>query len=284
MRVASIWWSLLCGRWTERSNMRLDQYLVKEGLCATRQKAVFAIKEGLVLLNGRVCQRASADTERKTVELLGQAFPYVSRGGLKLSAAIKDFSPDVQGKVCLDLGASTGGFTQCLLEHGAKRVYALDVGKDQLHESLKSDARVISMEQFNARELCADSLPEQIDLAVSDLSFISQSYIYAPLVSVLKEGAPFISLIKPQFEAGRASLNKKGVVSDLRDHLRVIKELCEKASAQGLTLVDLSPSPILGGDGNREYLALFRYKDGCPIGDQKIREAVFGSRQEYSKE
>ncbi len=260
--------------------MRLDQYLVKEGLCATRQKAVFAIKEGLVLLDGSVCQKASADTEGKKVTLLGQAFPYVSRGGLKLLAAVEDFSLDVQGKVCLDLGASTGGFTQCLLEHGALRVYALDVGKDQLHESLKSDPRVISMEQFNARALCGTSLPEQIDLAVSDLSFISQSYIYAPLVSVLREGAPFVSLIKPQFEAGRASLNKKGVVSDLRDHLRVILELCEKASAQGLTLVDLSPSPILGGDGNKEYLALFCYKDGCPIEDQKIHKAVFGSRHE----
>ena len=257
--------------------MRLDKYLVEEGLVPTRQKAVFCIKEGLVLLDGKICDKASAETDGKKVELLGLAFPYVSRGGLKLLGALKAFSFDPSGLVCLDLGASTGGFTHCLLEHGASKVYALDVGRDQLHDSLKKDSRVISIEQFNARELDEDTLPEKIELAVSDLSFISQSLIYQPLTSVLLEGAPFISLIKPQFEAGRSSLSKKGIVTDLRDHERVILALLHKAEEAGLMMENLCRSPIDGGDGNREYTALFRFHGQVQVDERKIRAVVYGN-------
>jgi 23S rRNA (cytidine1920-2'-O)/16S rRNA (cytidine1409-2'-O)-methyltransferase len=257
--------------------MRLDKYLVEQGLVPTRQKAVFCIKEGLVLVEDKVCTKASSETDGKRVELLGLAFPYVSRGGLKLLGALKAFSFNPSGLVCLDVGASTGGFTHCLLEHGAKRVYALDVGRDQLHESLKKDPRVVSIEQFNARDLNEHSLPEQIGLAVSDLSFISQSLIYHPLATVLCDGAPFISLIKPQFEAGRGSLSKKGIVTDLKDHERVIKELLLKAEAEGLMMEDLCRSPIDGGDGNREYTALFRYHGEVLVDERKIRAVVYGS-------
>ncbi|MBQ8911465.1 MAG: TlyA family RNA methyltransferase [Clostridia bacterium] len=257
--------------------MRLDRYLVETGLVQTRQKAVFCIKEGLVLLDGKVCAKPAAETDGKSVKLLGQAFPYVSRGGLKLLGALEAFSLDPAGLVCLDIGASTGGFTHCLLEHGAKRVYALDVGRDQLHEQLRKDPRVISMEQFNARELSGDSLPEKIDFAVSDLSFISQSLIYRPLLTVLKEGAPFVSLIKPQFEAGRGSLSKKGIVTDPKDHLRVIVALKSKAADVGLMMEDLCRSPIDGGDGNREYTALFRYGGKGEVSEKKIHAVVYGN-------
>lgn len=275
----NIWWSLLPKHWIEENKMRLDKYLVEEGLTPTRQKAVFCIKEGLVLLDGKVCTKSSADTEGKKVELLGLAFPYVSRGGLKLLGALRAFSLSPEGLVCLDIGASTGGFTHCLLEHGAKKVYALDVGRDQLHESLKGDDRVISMEQFNARELNEACLPEKIDFAVSDLSFISQGLIYEPLLTVLKDGAPFVSLIKPQFEAGRGSLSKKGIVTDLKDHFRVIAELKEKAEVSGLVMEDLCRSPIDGGDGNREYVALFRKGAGEAVNEKKIHAVVFGNDQ-----
>ena len=252
--------------------MRLDQYLVTRGLVPSRQKAVYCIKEGLVLVNGTPASKPSLEVEGKEVELLGLAFPYVSRGGLKLLGALRAFAFDLAGLTCLDVGASTGGFTHCLLEQGAKKVYALDVGRDQLHPTLKSDPRVVSIEQFNARDLCADTLPE---LAVSDLSFISQSLIYDPLKSVMKEGAPFLSLIKPQFEAGRAALSKKGIVTDLKDHLRVIGELQQKAEQTGFLMEDLCRSPIEGGDGNREYIALFRLEGQKGVDEKKIHAVVY---------
>lgn len=255
--------------------MRLDQYLVTRGLVPSRQKAVYCIKEGLVLVNGSPASKPSLEVEGKEVELLGLAFPYVSRGGLKLLGALRAFAFDPAGLTCLDVGASTGGFTHCLLEQGAKKVYALDVGRDQLHPTLKSDPRVVSIEQFNARDLCADTLPEQVELAVSDLSFISQSLIYEPLKSVMKEGAPFLSLIKPQFEAGRAALSKKGIVTDLKDHLRVIGELQQKAEQTGFLMEDLCRSPIEGGDGNREYIALFRLEGQKGVDEKKIHAVVY---------
>lgn len=228
-----------------------------------------------MLVNGTPALKPSLEVDGREVELLGLAFPYVSRGGLKLLGALRAFHFDPAGLICLDVGASTGGFTHCLLEQGAKKVYALDVGTDQLHPTLKSDPRVVSIEQFNARDLCTDTLPERVELAVSDLSFISQSLIYEPLKSVMKEGAPFLSLIKPQFEAGRAALSKKGIVTDLKDHLRVIGELQQKAEQTGFLMEDLCRSPIEGGDGNREYVALFRLGGQRGVDEKKIHAVIY---------
>ena len=245
------------------------------GAAATRQKALYLIQNGAVFVNGNQARKPSENVDGKTVEVRGEGLRYVSRGGLKLEEALKVFRFDPAGKICLDLGASTGGFTDCLLQNGAKRVYALDVGRDQLDEKLKSDSRVVSIEGFNARDLKRETLPEQVDLVVSDLSFISQRLIYEPLSTVMNEGTPFISLIKPQFEAGPGSVGKNGIVRDPAVHIRVIEELCEEARASLLYMHALCLSPITGGDGNREYPALFVYKKECDFPVERIREVVY---------
>ncbi len=257
--------------------MRLDVYLIEKGLVPSRQRAVCLIKSGAVKLDGIVTLKPSADTGEKNVEVTGEDLRYVSRGGLKLEGALDAFGISPSGRVCLDLGASTGGFTDCLLQRGAKRVYAIDVGSRQLHPKLLEDKRVISREHFNARNLCAGSLPERIFFAVSDLSFISQRLIYAPLVTVFEERAILVSLIKPQFEAGKAALNRKGLVKDLKEHVRVIKELRGAALEHRLHMKKLCRSPIDGGDGNREYLALFVYgEETSEVPDEDIIAAVYG--------
>ena len=257
--------------------MRLDVYLFSSGMAPSRRRAAELILRGAVTVKGKTVLKPSAETDGEDVLLLFDDLPYVGRGGLKLRGALDAFRVDPAGLVCLDLGASTGGFTDCLLQRGARKVYALDVGHGQLHEKLKNDARVISLEGFNARDLCETSLPEKVDLAVSDLSFISQRLIYAPLRAVLKEGRPFISLVKPQFEAGRAALNKKGVVTDPAEHLRVLCELRDAAFAEGFVLTDVCRSPIDGADGNREYTALFYLDAGEPAPEAVLRRAVYGT-------
>ena len=256
--------------------MRLDLYLFENGLTESRQKAVYCIREGLVRVDGRTVIKPSFNVEENTVELSGQALPFVGRGGLKLQGAFDAFDLQAEGKVCLDLGASTGGFTDCLLQHGAKKVYALDVGHGQLHEKIRWDARVVPIEGFNARDLCESTFEEKIELAVSDLSFISQRLIYQPLSEVLTAGAPFLSLVKPQFEAGRAALGKNGFVKDKKEHIRVIEELMAEAEKSHFSLADLAPSPIEGGDGNREYLALFYFRKDILFDREKISKAVYG--------
>ena len=255
--------------------MRLDVYLVKEGFAETRQRAVYLIEQGKVTLDGRVALKASAPVDGKTVSVTGEGLRYVSRGGLKLERALKAFAIDPADRVCLDLGASTGGFTDCLLQNGAKKVYALDVGRDQLDAKLRNDRRVISIEAFNARQMNETTLPEKIGLAVSDLSFISQKLIYRPLTCVLQEGAQFISLVKPQFEAGKEAVGKNGIVKDLRAHERVICELIAAARAEGLYIKDLAVSPIRGGDGNKEYLALFLFGVETAFDTSLIGRAVY---------
>lgn len=238
--------------------MRADVYLAEKGLCESRSRAKGYIESGMLYVNGVNVKKCSFDvTENDEVELRGEVLPFVSRGGLKLLGAIKAFSLDVNGLTCVDIGASTGGFTDCLLQHGAKKVYAVDCGRDQLHHSLIADPRVKSIENFNARELTDKTLGEKCDLAVMDVSFISQTLLHEAVSSVLKDGGTFISLIKPQFEAGRSALSKGGIVKDQRTHISVIRSVTRSANAFGLALTDLIPSPIEGGDGNREYLASF---------------------------
>ncbi|MBQ9468430.1 MAG: TlyA family RNA methyltransferase [Clostridia bacterium] len=254
--------------------MRLDRYLAQNGLAPSRQRALALIKAGAVTLDGKTETRPSAKTDGRTVSVTGEGLRYVSRGGLKLEEALNVFEIDPAGKVCLDLGASTGGFTDCLLQNGARKVYALDVGHGQLSPKLQDHPAVVNIEGCNARAVAPELFSEIIDLAVSDLSFISQRLIYAPLSAVLPVGTPFISLIKPQFEAGKSAVGKNGIVRDRGVHERVIAELAQEAHEAGFGLTALCASPIRGGDGNREYLALFVRGEECRVTLGAIHDTV----------
>lgn len=247
--------------------MRADRFLYLHGLAKSRSHAASLI-DGGVTLDGKPIQKPAQDIPEDTdVSRIRIQNPsrYVSRGGYKLEAALKGFQIEVKDKTVLDLGASTGGFTDCLLQHGAARVFAVDVGHGQLDVTLQNDSRVISMEGTNARLLTSENLGgAHIDLAVSDLSFISQTLIYPAVFRTVSRGGVFISLIKPQFEAGREHLNKNGIVRDRNVHESVIKALFHAAEGNRLYPEALMPSPIAGGDGNREYLALFR------VGEKRV--------------
>jgi 23S rRNA (cytidine1920-2'-O)/16S rRNA (cytidine1409-2'-O)-methyltransferase len=243
---------------TRRSRVRLDQLIVERGLASSRQRAQ------ALLLGGRVRVGAgqAARRDRKPGDLVDAGLdievespePYVSRGGYKLAAALDAFGIDPRDRVCLDVGASTGGFSDVLLQRGARRVYALDVGRGQLAESLRGDRRVVSMERFNARELHADSLPEAVSLATIDVAFISARLVLGPVLTTFRGGrGDVVVLVKPQFEAGRGEA-PGGVVRDPAVHERVVREVGEAALGLGLEVRGTIPSPILGPEGNREFL------------------------------
>jgi 23S rRNA (cytidine1920-2'-O)/16S rRNA (cytidine1409-2'-O)-methyltransferase len=240
-----------------RTRVRLDQLLVERGLAETRSRAQALLLAGKV----RVGEGDAARTDRKAGDLVaGTAIvavigndPYVSRGGHKLAAALDAFAIDPAGLVCLDVGASTGGFTDLLLQRGATRVYAVDVGRGQLHERLRRDRRVVSMERTNARSLTSATLPEPIDLAVVDVSFISLRLVIRSIAATLRPSGRVIPLVKPQFEAGRAE-SKGGVVRDPDVHRRVLADIVAAAEGDGLGASGVVASPILGPEGNREFL------------------------------
>lgn len=243
--------------------MRADLYLVEKGIAKSRKKAQDMIDEGLVYADGIRLAKASKNIEDSVIEIRGEVMPYVSRGGLKLKGAIDSFGIEVAGKICLDVGASTGGFTDCLLQEGASKVYAVDCGHGQLDGDLQTDVRVISIEGCNARDISREIIPEMIDVCVMDVSFISQTLIHPALTSVLKSGAEFITLIKPQFEVGKTNIGKNGIVKDEKARQAAIDKVIESASACGFIFVDKIVSPIKGGDGNTEYIGRFRYEDCC---------------------
>ena len=245
--------------------MRADVFLSQNGYAESRTRAARLISEGKVLLDGRILCRASEDIPdgEHSVEITENDV-YVGRGGLKLDAAIKRFEINVTGKRCIDIGASTGGFTDCLLQNGARRVYSIDSGRGQLHPKLLSDERVVNIEGYNARVLSRDELGI-FDIAVMDVSFISQTLIHKALSTVLDDGAVFVSLIKPQFEAGRSALGKNGIVKSAVDREKAICKVLQSAFANGFELIGLMNSPIEGGDGNHEYLACFVKKEGSII-------------------
>ncbi len=259
--------------------MRADLFLHQAGLAKSRSHAVSLIRSGVLVCGKKIKKPAEEIPEDTPLSDIHIENPsrYVSRGGLKLEAALSAFSPDLAGKTALDLGASTGGFTDCLLQNGVSHVYAVDVGHGQLDPSLQADSRVTSLEGVNARTLTPEMLGTPCDLAVSDLSFISQALIYHTVALTVKQGGEFISLIKPQFEAGKAALNKNGIVRDRHIHVRVIKELFHAAQINGLYPEALIPSPIEGGDGNREYIALFRVGEQKNIQPIEIEKIVFES-------
>ena len=253
--------------------IRADVALTARGLAPSRERAQGLIESGLVRLNGRPLTKSSVKvSEADVLEVVGDDLPYVSRGGFKLERALKSFGIDPAGLTCMDIGASTGGFTDVLLQSGAARVYAIDVGTGQLDARLQSDPRVVSMEHTNARELRSDMFPVQPTLAVMDVSFISIRLILPAAFSVLGERGRMISLIKPQFEAGPKNIGKKGIVSDPKVHIDVLKQIVDFAPTLGWRVRSLDFSPISGGSGNIEFLGDFIADSECSILSPTIEE------------
>ena len=238
---------------------RLDLLLVERGLAPTREKAQALILAGLVEVDGRPSAKAGTTfDESAEIAVAGPPHPYVSRGGVKLGAALDHFAIDPAELVCLDVGASTGGFTDCLLQRGAARVYAVDVGHGQLDARLRTDSRVLVREKVNARSLSGDEVPERVDLAVVDVSFISLRLILPAVARLAKAGAAIVVLVKPQFEAGRAEVPRGGVVRSEKVRRRVVAEIAEAGRQLGLEVLGSISSPIRGARGNEEFLLGFR--------------------------
>ena len=242
--------------------IRLDQYLVQHGLIQSRERAKAMIMSGVVFVNEQKVDKAGEMIkEDAKVEVRGHDIGYVSRGGLKLEKAMKCFPLTPKGKVCMDIGASTGGFTDCMLQKGAARVYAVDVGYGQLAWKLRSDPRVVCLERTNARYLTAEQIPEMLDFASIDVSFISLKLIFPALRELLKDGGHIACLIKPQFEAGREKVGKKGVVRDPAVHREVLEHFLEHAKENHLSVLGITYSPIRGPEGNIEYLGYLEKSD-----------------------
>lgn len=236
---------------------RLDVLLVSRGLVASRERAKASIMAGLVYVDSQKVDKAGTLVPvTADITVRGDSIGYVSRGGLKLKKALSSFSLDLQGKVMADIGASTGGFTDCALQNGAKRVYAIDVGYGQLAWSLRTDDRVINMERTNIRNVTAESLGEVLDFVSIDVAFISLAKVLPVVRDLLAPGGTVVALIKPQFEAGREKVGKKGVVKDPLVHKSVIKKVLDESQELGLYPINLTYSPVKGPEGNIEYLVL----------------------------
>lgn len=267
--------------------MRLDVYLYERGYAESRARAKFLVGEGAVTVDGKTVKKPAFDIDEAAeheIFVRAEVCPFVSVGGMKLDAALSRFEIDVRGAVCIDIGASTGGFTDCLLSRGALKVYAVDSGTSQLHEKLLADPRVVSMENTNARYLTSDELGCKTSVAVCDVSFISQRLILPAVASVLEPDGKFITLIKPQFELDKRRVGR-GVVSEAADRAEAIFGVVFAAASLGLELTELIVSPVSGGGinderaakrGNTEYLACFRFTNNTElkISERDVREFV----------
>lgn len=252
--------------------MRLDVYLVFGGYVESRTRAKSLIESGAVLVDGKKVLRGSMEIDEVVppqIEIT-KTQKYVSRGGLKLEAALERFDIDVSGLCAIDIGASTGGFTDCLLQRGIAKVYAVDSGEGQLAPSIAKHPCVVNMEKYNARNLLKEDFESKIDLAVMDVSFISQTLILPSLSLLLPEGGLLVSLIKPQFEAGRSAVGKKGIVKRMADRHAAILRVVESAATNRLICYGMDVSPVFGGDGNVEFIAVFRKG-----GEQGLDSAAF---------
>lgn len=259
---------------------RLDVLLVERGFVESRQKAQAVIMAGSVFVGGqRVDKPGTSVANEADIEVRGHVLRYVSRGGLKLEKAMKTFPLTLEGKICADIGASTGGFTDCMLQNGAVKVYSVDVGYGQLDWKLRNDPRVVCMERTNARYLTHEEIPDELDFASIDVSFISLKLIFPALYGLLKDGGEIACLIKPQFEAGREKVGKKGVVRDPAVHLEVLENFLIHAKDNNFTVVDITYSPIRGPEGNIEYLGYLR-KENAPSGEFDLSAIVKASHQE----
>ena len=239
----------------DENRKRIDALMVSLGVAPSREKAKEMIKSGNVYLNGKVVSKAGLLANAcDIIEYKGETERYVSRGGLKLEKAVEVFELDLSGYLCIDIGASTGGFTDCMLQNGAKKVYAVDSGSGQLSPVLERDRRVVNLEKTNFRYITEKEIPERADFASADVSFISLKHILPALSPLIKDGGSAVCLIKPQFEAGREKVGKKGVVRDPDVHLEVLENFLDHAKDSGFTVLDITFSPIRGPEGNIEYL------------------------------
>lgn len=242
---------------------RLDVAVFEQGYAPSREKAKAIIMAGLVYVNNQKVDKAGFELkEGDVLEVRGKALQYVSRGGLKLEKAMQEFPITLENTICMDVGASTGGFTDCMLQNGAKKVYSIDVGYGQLAWKLRTDERVVNLERTNFRYVTREQVPDEIDFASVDVSFISLSHILPVLNTLLAQNASAVCLIKPQFEAGKEKVGKKGVVRDLSVHLEVVEKVINLAVENGFSVMGLQFSPIKGPEGNIEYLI---YLNKCEI-------------------
>ncbi|WP_026487563.1 TlyA family RNA methyltransferase [Caldanaerobius polysaccharolyticus] len=254
--------------------MRLDLVLVYQGFYESRERARYNIKAGNVYVNGVVCDKPGEKVDDgANIMIKGDVIPYVSRGGIKLERALKVFGVSVAGKVAMDIGASTGGFTHCLLKNGARKVYAIDAGRGQLDGKLRDDERVVCMEGVNARYLKKGDIPETIDIVTIDVSFISVKKII-PVISDFIVNGDIISLVKPQFEAGPYLVGKRGVIKDAKIHEDVLKSVIEEALANRLTLANVTYSPIKGSQGNIEFFIHLKKGEGSVDVDKMVKDVV----------
>lgn len=251
---------------------RIDVLLVEKGIITSRERAKTNIMAGKIFVDGhrvdKVGEKVSVDAE---IVFKGEDIPYVSRGGLKLEKAMKTFDISLENKVCMDIGASTGGFTDCMLQNNASKVFAVDVGYGQFAWKLRTDDRVVCMERTNIRYVTPEEIGEKLDFASIDVSFISLKTIMPATVSLLKEDGEVVALIKPQFEAGRDKVGKKGVVRDINVHIEVVTKIVDYLISKELNVLGLSYSPIKGPEGNREYLVYFT-KNKEKVSEFKIEQ------------
>ncbi|MCD8122612.1 MAG: TlyA family RNA methyltransferase [Clostridiales bacterium] len=251
---------------------RLDILLTERGLASSREKAKAIIMSGIVYVDGQKEDKAgSMFAESVAIEVRGQPLRYVSRGGLKLEKAMTHFGVQPQGKICMDVGSSTGSFTDCMLQNGAVKVYAVDVGHGQLDWKLRNDPRVVCMERTNIRYVTPEDIPDRIALTSIDVSFISLSKVLGPVKALLEPDGQVVCLIKPQFEAGREKVGKKGVVRDRAVHLEVIERVMDDAVSMGFRVLNLEYSPIKGPEGNIEYLLyLQKTEEGSVVSESPV--------------
>ena len=254
---------------------RLDAALVERGLCTGRDRAKGVIMAGQVYVNRQKADKPGMTVSpQDEIELRGDQLAYVSRGGLKLEKAIKEFDLRLQDLICADIGASTGGFTDCMLQNGAARVYAIDVGYGQLAWKLRCDERVVNLERTNIRHVTSEQVPEPLDFASVDVSFISLKLVLPVLYRLLKDGGEAVCLIKPQFEAGRELVGKKGVVREESTHVMVVENALSNAKENGFTPIHLTFSPVKGPEGNIEYLMHLKkggYEAELPAPEEIVR-------------
>lgn len=264
--------------------IRLDQLIFDKGFAESRERAKAYIMAGHIYVNGqKETKPGTSVAEDAALEIRGETLPYVSRGGWKIEKALRVFPLDVKGAVCIDCGASTGGFTDVLLKNGAAKVYSVDVGYGQLAWSLRTDPRVVCMERTNIRYVTHEQIPEELDIAVADLSFISLRLVLPAICSLLKPGAPMVCLVKPQFEAGKEKVGKKGVVRDPAVHAEVLREFLRYAPECGFGVKGLDFSPIRGPEGNIEYLAWME-KGAASIPEFDVEALVAASHEMHGKD
>ena len=257
--------------------IRLDVYMTEKNITESREKARTLIKNGQVFVNGKVITKAGSmiDADNVSIEIKGDMLQYVSRGGLKLEKAIVKFGINLNGKTAIDIGASTGGFTDCMLKKGAVKVFAIDVGTGQLDKKLLNDKRVVNMEKTNIRQVTPGDIGELVDFISVDVSFISLKYVFPIAAGLLNENGAITALIKPQFEAGKGKVNKKGVVKDIKVHTEVCIDIINFIKESGMYPVNFDFSPVKGPEGNIEYLVYAeKSKSDRIITDEKVKETV----------